>query len=109
MQPTRLKKRSQFLEIAEKGQKIVSSGLILQALKNEDPKVFQVGFTTTKKLGKAVIRNRIRRRLRALVYHNFPEHAKRGYQYVLIGRKSTFDRDFEMLGKDLRYTLKQVQ
>ena len=92
MQPTRLKKRSQFLEIAEKGQKIVS-----------------FGFTTTKKLGKAVIRNRIRRRLRALVSQNFPEHAKKGYQYVLIGRKSAFDRDFEMLGKDLRYTLSLVQ
>ncbi len=109
MQPTRLKKRSQFLEIAEKGQKIVSSGLILQALKVNDPTTFQVGFTTTKKLGKAVIRNRIRRRLRALVSQNFPEHAKKGYQYVLIGRKSAFDRDFEMLGKDLRYTLSLVQ
>ncbi len=109
MQPTRLKKRAQFLEIAEKGQKIISSGLILQALKCDDKEIFQVGFTTTKKLGKAVIRNRIRRRLRAVVRQNFPQYAPRGFQYVLIGRKSTFDRDFEMLGKDLRYALRQVK
>ncbi|MGN1063086.1 MAG: ribonuclease P protein component, partial [Alphaproteobacteria bacterium] len=66
MQPARLKKHRQFVDVANKGQKLVSSGLILLYMPNETGEV-RVGFTVTKKLGNAVVRNRIRRRLREVV------------------------------------------
>ena len=65
-----LKKRKEFVLIAEKGRKFITSGLVLQVLpreaENKFGDVIRVGFTTTKKTGNAVKRSRIRRRLRAL-------------------------------------------
>jgi ribonuclease P protein component len=61
----------------------------------------RVGFTTSKKLGNAVTRNRIRRRLKEAVRLAMGPHAKPGHDYVLIGRPATLTRDFEALQKDI--------
>ena len=67
------------------GRKFVASSVILQVIPNEK-ETFRVGFTTTKKLGCAVIRNKIRRRLREAVRLIFAPKALIGYDYVFIGR-----------------------
>lgn len=108
MQPERLKKRQDFVNVANQGQKIISSGLILQFLKVNDPDALKVGFTATKKLGNAVVRNRVKRRLRVIVQKQFSQ-AKRGYYYVLIGRSGTLVRKFADLEKDLADALKRVK
>ncbi|MCB1515854.1 MAG: ribonuclease P protein component [Hyphomicrobiaceae bacterium] len=59
------------------------------------------GFTVTKKLGGAVRRNRIRRRLKAVVLVLAETHARRGYDYVLIARPAAFDQPFAALKNDL--------
>jgi ribonuclease P protein component len=103
-----LKKRKDFLSIAEQGGKAVAKGLLIQARKRPEGAVtvnFFVGYTATKKLGCAVVRNRIKRRLRALSAEVFPKSARLDYDYVIIGRKAAFDRNFEDLKKDLKYTL----
>ncbi len=69
----------------------------------------RVGFTVTKKLGNAVIRNRIRRRLRAAADRIMPAHAKRGYDYVVIGRAQTLSRPFSALVDDLETALRRTE
>ena len=100
-----LKKRADFVNIAKNGKKAVSKGIVLQTIKNtENPSgIINVGYTVTKKVGNAVIRNRIKRRLRSLVAKIAPESADESYNYVLIGRHSTLKRSFTDLEKDLKY------
>lgn len=108
MQPVRLKKRRQFVRVTNQGRKLIASGLILlYAPNNTDQN--GIGFTVTKKVGNAVTRNRIRRRLREVVRLGMPKFKKTGYDLVLIGRQSTFDRPFKLLQKDFAYVLKSVE
>jgi ribonuclease P protein component len=60
----RLKRRAEFLRVAAKGRKVATHGLVLQALTRDDNQPARIGFTVTKKLGGAVVRNRARRRLK---------------------------------------------
>ncbi len=107
-----LKKRKEFVLIAEQGRKFITSGLVLQVLERpkENPfdDVIRVGFTTTKKVGNAVKRNRVRRRMRALARVILPEFGKKGCDYVLIGRTATVERPYGVLQNDLRYALKKI-
>ncbi len=66
------------------------------------------GFTVTKKLGGAIVRNRIRRRLKAAVAELAPEHARSGFDYVLVARQPAFDRPFAALKKELEDALHRV-
>lgn len=66
------------------------------------------GFTVTKKLGGAVVRNRIRRRLKAAILELVDGHARPGFDYVLIARKAALDRPFAALKKDLEDALHRV-
>lgn len=102
-----LKQRKDFVETAASGKKWVSETLILQ-ISDSTADHIEVGFTVTKKLGSAVIRNRIKRRLRAAVADIFPEHAAIGHKYVLIGRTDTLTADAEKLRKDLKWCLKRL-
>lgn len=104
----RLKKRSAFLYAQHKGQKWVSKSLIVMAVPNEAGDT-RFGLTVTKKIDKrAVVRNRIRRRLRALACDVLPDHAKAGMDYVLIGRTETLDKPYEDMVNDLKWCLKRL-
>ncbi|MBN9280549.1 MAG: ribonuclease P protein component [Hyphomicrobium sp.] len=70
-----------------------------QQREGEGPARF--GFTATKKLGNAVVRNRIRRRLREAVRLVAPSQARTGCDYVLIAREAAASRPFAALEKDL--------
>lgn len=105
-----LKKRKDFVRVASKGAKMVTSSIILQAalslsVEKTGPKV---GYTTTKKIGKAHIRNRTRRRMRAAVRELFKDRALPNIEYVLIGRYNTADIAFETIKGDLCYGLKKI-
>jgi ribonuclease P protein component len=111
MQPlARLKRRSEFLRVAGKGRRSVRPGLILQALKRDEGDggvVARVGFTASRKVGIAVIRNRSRRRLKAAVEQILRPHAAPGHDYVLVARAETPRRAFPALLGDLEAALKQ--
>jgi ribonuclease P protein component len=70
--------------------------------------LIRVGFTTSKKVGNAVVRNRVRRRLRALADQIIPGNTKPGVDIVLIGRASTAKRSFEALERDLKKCLRKL-
>jgi ribonuclease P protein component len=103
--PQRLKRRAEFLTVAAKGRKAAMPGLVLQALPRGDAGPIRVGFTVTKKVGNAVVRNRTRRRLKEAARLVLAERALAGADLVLIGRDATRGRDFLALQHDLSRAL----
>ncbi len=69
----------------------------------------RVGYTASKKVGGAVVRNRARRRLRALAREVLAVEAVPGYDYVLIARAETATRDYAALRGDMRFALKRLR
>ncbi|MEO8558231.1 MAG: ribonuclease P protein component [Rhodospirillales bacterium] len=115
-QPTRqlktLLRRADFLRVAAARRRSVTPGFILQAaIQPEDiaEHAPRVGYTASRKVGNAVIRNRAKRRLRAIVRELMPSLAKDGTDYVLIARQETPARDFALLQDDLRHALQRVE
>lgn len=87
-------------------------GLVLQALRRpaqgETEAAARVGFTASRKVGIAVVRNRARRRLRAAVDQVMPLHAAAGHDYVLVARAGTVSRPYAALLADLEDALKRL-
>jgi ribonuclease P protein component len=83
-------------------------GLVLQALPRDDDGPARLGFTVTKKIGNAVIRNRTRRRLKEAARLALARQPVAGVDLVLIGRAGTAERDFAALQNDLRRALAKV-
>jgi len=107
LKPQRLKRRAEFLRAAGRGRKAALPGLVMQAFLRGDPGPARIGFTVTKKVGNAVVRNRTRRRLREAARLVLSEAAPAGADLVLIGRDSTRRRPFRALMDDLRQALKR--
>jgi ribonuclease P protein component len=77
-------------------------GFVLQVRdRADDDATARVGFTVTKKIGNAVIRNRMKRRLRALARELLPANGVAGADHVLIGRSGGVERDFATLRDEL--------
>ena len=74
----------------------------------DDDATARVGFTVTKKIGNAVVRNRMKRRFRALVRDVFPDNAVPGADHVLIGRSSGIERDYASLSTELKRALAKL-
>ena len=101
----RLKQRADFLRAASKGRKAAVHGLVLQALPQPAQAFARIGFTVTKKVGNAVIRNRTRRRLKEAARLLLRERVVSAVDLVLIGRDTTRGRPFADLIEDLRRAL----
>ncbi len=103
----RLKKRSDFLRLRDSGKKWVSPTVIVQVAAPETTDI-RVGFTATKKIGGAVVRNRAKRRLREAARMAL-KGAQMPSDIVLIGRESTATCPFAALLKDMRWCFKRLE
>jgi ribonuclease P protein component len=98
----RLRRRADFKAVAG-GKRVSRPGFVLQALKapaGNEGQPARVGFTVTRKIGNAVVRNRIRRRLKAAVAAA-GGHLETATDYVLVGRHAALTLQFERLVTDL--------
>lgn len=94
-----LTKRQDFI-LASTGLKHSCDTMIVQTKKN-DLRTVRVGITCSKKVGNAVVRNRAKRRLRAIAREILPTWGRVGFDYVLIGRHgSTISSEFKNLKND---------
>lgn len=104
-----LKQRSEFLRVRG-GRRVSMPAFVLEARPRTPaqtaPPGPRFGFTITKKIGGAVVRNRIRRRLRALV--SALEQAQPDHDYVLIARPGAINRTFQDLKADLEKALERM-
>jgi ribonuclease P protein component len=97
---TRIPSRAGFLRARNYGLKAVSRGLVMQAAPNQLAE-WRVGFTASRKIGNAVIRNRARRRLRAAMRESLQPLARYGLDYVMIARYDTAKREWQNLVEDV--------
>ncbi|MBY0509457.1 MAG: ribonuclease P protein component [Rhodospirillaceae bacterium] len=104
-----LPKRADFLRISAAGVRRVTPGFILQAAPKGDAETrVRVGFTASRKVGNAVARNRVKRRLRALADKVMPEAADPSRDYVFIGRGEALKIAFAAMERDLRKALAKL-
>ena len=81
-------------------------GFVLQVRdRGDEEQGVRVGFTVTKKIGNAVVRNRMKRRFRSLARELLPVHGIIGSDHVLIGRAGGIERDYATLRDELRAAL----
>jgi ribonuclease P protein component len=127
----RLMRREDFLRVAAARRRWVTPAFILQARERSregtdtandvatpaasDPafvdrtiREVRVGFTVSRKVGNAVVRNRVRRRLRAAVDAVLPERVSPGFDLVLVGRSGGLTHPFERIKQDLEVALRKV-
>lgn len=109
MKVTTLKKRNDFLAIAAKGNSVSAQSIVLQVKSRADMEEgVRVGLTVTKKVGKAVERNRIKRKLRCITREIMPAMAQPGYDYVVIARRSALRQPYDTLKRDIIHALTSV-
>jgi ribonuclease P protein component len=100
-----IKKRSDFLA-ANRGKRYATPGFVLLVFdRRDDDPARRLGITITKKVGNAVIRNRMRRRFRELARALLDVHGKAGADHILIGRDAGIERDFAMLRVEMTKAL----
>lgn len=109
MKPETIRLRRDFLA-ANKARRVVTPGFILlvNPRADSDPKI-RAGYTVTKKIGGAVVRNRMKRRLRALAREFLPSQGLAGADHVLIGREAGIERDFSMLRDELQRAIAKAK
>lgn len=101
----RLQKRPDFLAAA-RAVSCVKGAIVLQARDRvDDTPLIRVGFTATRKVGGAVIRNRAKRRMREAARVLLPQFAKPGFDYVLIARNGAPTRPWPRLLDDVKSAL----
>lgn len=103
----RLRQRADFLAAAS-SMRVTTLGFIVQGRQRDDAGPCRVGFTVSKKVGSAVERNRVRRRLRELVRRNGAPLLRPRCDYVLVGRRVALSRDFSAMVEELSSALKRL-
>lgn len=106
--PVRLTKRGEFLRLAARGRKIAKFGFVLQLEQREQGDEVRVGYTATKKIGNAVVRNRAKRRLREASRLVLSSRSISAHDLVLIARRETGDMDFSRLKQNLAQALDEA-
>lgn len=104
-----LRKRADYLKAAS-ARRQGTGGFLLQARDRQDgDPAARIGFTASKKIGNAVLRNRAKRRLRALAREVLAPAARPGWDYVLVARpEATVTRPYAELRADLEQALHSV-
>lgn len=101
-----LKRNKEFRYAYRAGKSVGSKGMVLIYAKGR-PEEIKIGFSVSKKLGNAVTRNRIKRRLREAITPLIPD-IKRGYKLIIIAKHAVADDSLINIGSSMRYMLKKA-
>jgi ribonuclease P protein component len=103
----RLRRRADF-RAAAAGTRVPGRAFVLQARRRADEGTVRVGFTVSRQVGKAVERNRVRRRLREIVRLADAGNLRAGHDYVLIGRRVALNAPFGEMVRELDAALNRI-
>lgn len=102
-----LKKDSDFRKVYKHGKSFANKYLVIYILKNKSD-YSRVGISVSKKVGKAITRNRVRRLIKEAYRLNIDEKIKPGYDIVFIARVSSKDVTFKDIDKSIKNLVKRT-
>lgn len=102
-----LTRRADFIA-ANRGLRNARPGFVLLTRPNGGQGI-RYGITVTKKIGNAVVRNRMKRRFRELLRSALPDHGLPDHDHVLIGRAGGVERDFALMQDELGKAIERAQ
>ncbi|MFW6305881.1 MAG: ribonuclease P protein component [Bacillota bacterium] len=94
----RLKKKRDFNRVYNRGKSLATGNLVLYYFPNNLSEN-RVGFSISKKIGKAVVRNKIRRRLKEIL--RIKKNIKKSYDFIIIARKPVTGLDYTGMERDI--------
>ncbi|GAB2717206.1 ribonuclease P protein component [Paenibacillus thermoaerophilus] len=103
----RLTKREWFSQVYNRGKSAANHQFVLYYLRRPKLERFRVGISASKKLGGAVVRNRLRRMIKEIVRLN-EERIETGYDLVIIIRKPAVDMTYAEMERSLMHVLKKA-
>jgi len=101
----RIKKNEDFQRIFQEGKSVANRQFIVYKLENSEIPHFRIGLSVSKKIGNAVMRNRIKRLIRQ-VFHELESQINPNYDYIIIARKPVAEMDYKEVKKSLIHVLK---
>lgn len=111
-----IKKRAEFLAIGKKNISYYSKSTLILAqktpekyLEDKSEDFCRVGYTVTKKIGNAVVRNKCKRRYREIFRSLAPKLAQNNFDYIFLARKEILNADFKKMKADIEFCLKGIK
>ena len=101
-------KSSKDFQRAKSGLFFRSKSFLLQAYKDKSCNKVKVGYTVSKQNGNAVVRNKIKRRLRVIAKNIIGEYGIKNWNYVIIGKKNSLIEDFKNLEFEMNIAIKKI-
>lgn len=96
----RIKKNEDFQKVFKNGTSMANRQFVIYMLDQPEEKEFRLGLSVSKKVGKAVVRNRIKRLIRQ-VFLEEKDHIAKGKDYIIIARKPAAEMDYHAVKKSL--------
>ena len=101
-----LKKDSDFRKVYKHGKSFANRYLVMYILDNKSDSS-RIGISVSKKVGNAIIRNKIRRRIRESYRLNGDENVKDGFDIVFIARVASKESEYKDIEKSIKYLMKK--
>jgi len=96
----RIKKNEEFQKVFKHGASMANRQFVIYMLDQPEEKEFRLGLSVSKKVGKAVVRNRIKRLIRQ-VFIEEKDNIQKGKDYIIIARKPAAEMDYHEVKKSL--------
>lgn len=109
---TRIKKRADFVALSRSGNAVHTRLFVLksgQTTPHELPAIARVGYTVSKKIGNAVERNRVKRRLRSFEREVMSDNAESGCDYVFFAKPALKNASHQELAQAMHYAFKKIR
>jgi ribonuclease P protein component len=101
----RIKKNDEFQTVFKSGVSVANRQFVIYMLEKPEQNEMRIGLSVSKKIGKAVVRNQIKRNVRQ-AFLELREDLKQNMDYVIIARKPTAEMNFHETKKSLVHVLK---
>ncbi|MBD8005578.1 ribonuclease P protein component [Bacillus norwichensis] len=101
----RIKENAEFQAVFKKGKSVANRQFVIYMLEKEKQNHFRIGLSVSKKIGNAVMRNRIKRCIRQ-AFHELEEQISHNKDFVIIARKPAAEMDYHSIKKSLEHVLR---
>ncbi|WP_078556401.1 ribonuclease P protein component [Bacillus alkalicellulosilyticus] len=104
----RIKKNNEFSFVFNEGKSVANRQFVLYTAEKKGQEHFRFGLSVSKKVGNAVVRNRVKRVLRE-VFKELEPHVKKEFDYVVVARKPAADMEYSEIKKSMVHVLRRAR